>query len=158
MRTPPLLHLGLHNSLSERGAGGVAAASARITLFSPYWLNNRTGEAASWTLCSAAASAGVPPPQLLSWVPPANRWSCCGCAAPRCTPPAGVDLFYQDRLSAPGQPFLFGAALPWDYGEVFTPGGGGACPCTAGWHGSLAGWPALVAPHSAGTLEPADHC
>ena len=36
--------------------------------------------------------------------------------------PAGVDLFYQDRLSAPGHPFLFGAALPWDYGEVFTPG------------------------------------
>ena len=33
-----------------------------------------------------------------------------------------MDLFYQDRLSAPGQPFLFGAALPWDFGEVFTPG------------------------------------
>ncbi len=48
VRTPPLLHLGLHNSLSERGAGGAAAGSARITLFSPYWLNNRTGEAASW--------------------------------------------------------------------------------------------------------------
>ena len=33
-----------------------------------------------------------------------------------------MDLLYQDRLSAPGQPFLFGAALPWDFGEVFTPG------------------------------------
>jgi hypothetical protein len=37
----------------------------------------------------------------------------------------GVDLFYQDRMSAPGHPFLFGAALPWDFGEVFTPGAAG---------------------------------
>lgn len=75
MRSPPLLHLGLHNTLTDGNAG--ALGSCRVTLYAPYWLNNRTG----------------------------------------------VDLFYQDRTSAPGQPFLFGAALPWDYGEVFTPGG-----------------------------------
>lgn len=33
-----------------------------------------------------------------------------------------MDLFYRDHLSAPGQPLLLGAPLPWDYGEVFTPG------------------------------------
>ena len=37
--------------------------------------------------------------------------------------PPGVDLFYKDKESAPGQPLLFGAALPWDFGEVYTPGG-----------------------------------
>lgn len=42
-----------------------------------------------------------------------------------------MDLFYQDRLSAPGQPLLLGHALPWDYGEVFTPGG-----CLGGGSGS----------------------
>ncbi len=35
---------------------------------------------------------------------------------------AGVDLFYKDKASAPNQALLFGAALPWDFGEVFTPG------------------------------------
>lgn len=40
-----------------------------------------------------------------------------------CPHSAGVDLFYKDKASAPGQPLLFGAALPWDFSEVFTPGG-----------------------------------
>ena len=33
-----------------------------------------------------------------------------------------MDLFYKDKASAPNQALLFGAALPWDFGEVFTPG------------------------------------
>lgn len=68
------MFLGVHNSLTdtETPAGG----SCRITLYSPYWLNNRTG----------------------------------------------VDLFYKDHTSAPGNPLLLGAPLPWDFGEVFTPG------------------------------------
>lgn len=74
VRTPPLMFLGVHNSLTdtETPAGG----SCRVTLYSPYWLNNRTG----------------------------------------------VDLFYKDHTSAPGNPVLLGAPLPWDFGEVFTPG------------------------------------
>ena len=76
VRSPPVMWLGVHNSrIDVEGASGCT----RITLYAPYWLNNRTG----------------------------------------------VDLFYQDRASAPGNPLLFGAALPWDYGEVFTPGGWG---------------------------------
>lgn len=72
-RAPPLLLLGVHNSLADAGvAGGVC----RLTLYAPYWLNNRTG----------------------------------------------VDLFYQDQASAPGNPFLLGAPLPWEYGEVIAPG------------------------------------
>ncbi|KAL6785838.1 hypothetical protein ACKKBG_A00370 [Auxenochlorella protothecoides x Auxenochlorella symbiontica] len=34
----------------------------------------------------------------------------------------GVDLFTRDRASAPAQRWLLGAALPWDHGEVFSPG------------------------------------
>ena len=41
MRTPPLLHLGMHNSLNDGEAG--SSGSCRVTLYSPYWLNNRTG-------------------------------------------------------------------------------------------------------------------
>eukprot|EP00887_Chlorella_sp_A99_P007742 scaffold20.g7742.t1 len=73
VRSPPVMFLGVHSS--RQGPEGHSGCT-RITLYAPYWLNNRTG----------------------------------------------VDLFYKDRASAPGQPFLFGAALPWDYGEVFTPG------------------------------------
>jgi hypothetical protein len=57
-------------------AEAAQAGVCRVTLFVPFWLNNRTG----------------------------------------------VDLFYRDRHSAPPQPLLLGASLPWDYGEVFTPG------------------------------------
>lgn len=34
----------------------------------------------------------------------------------------GVDLFFKDPECAPPNPFVFGAALPWGYGEVFAPG------------------------------------
>lgn len=45
-------------------------------------------------------------------------------------PSPGVDLFYQDRLSAPGQALLLGQPLPWDFGEVYTPGGRSQQGCT----------------------------
>ena len=41
MRTPPLLHLGLHNTLSDPDSA--ASGSCHVTLYAPYWLNNRTG-------------------------------------------------------------------------------------------------------------------
>jgi hypothetical protein len=44
VRTPPLLHLGMHNSLNDDDC--TASGSSRVTLFAPYWLNNRTGGAA----------------------------------------------------------------------------------------------------------------
>lgn len=157
-----MLNLGLHNSLSERGAVGAAAGSARLTLFSPYWLNNRTGEVVAGCSLPASPTAAARPHTSSPHAPPANRAACRRADAPRpaatppCTalpPPAGVDLFYQDHLSAPGQPFLFGAALPWDYGEVFTPGGsailralGGQEAPEAGLQGSgwTSGWPTKV--------------
>ena len=51
VRAPAVLHLGLHNSLSEADAS--CGGSCTITLFAPYWFNNRTGEAAAWCLCTA---------------------------------------------------------------------------------------------------------
>lgn len=41
MRAPPVLHLGLHNSLADSDAP--TGGSCQVTLFAPYWLNNRTG-------------------------------------------------------------------------------------------------------------------
>jgi len=74
VRAPPVLHVGVYNSLAdqERHQAGVS----RITLYVPSWMNNRTG----------------------------------------------VDLFYQDKASAPHHPILLGHSVPWDFGEVFTPG------------------------------------
>ena len=43
VRSPPVLYLGLFNSLEEKAAESQSGA-LRITLYAPYWLNNRTGE------------------------------------------------------------------------------------------------------------------
>ena len=78
-------------------------------------------------------------------------------------PCSGVDLFYQDRLSAPGQPLLLGHPLPWDYGEVFTPGRQGqglattwlrAVGCRSQWCVSVCN-AAFNAPGAAACAEPA---
>lgn len=90
MRAPAVLHLGLHNSLSEADAS--CGGSCTITLFAPYWFNNRTGEAAAWRLCtegvqaSLAALSGLMlrlsrarylrPTSLALPCPPAQAWTC----------------------------------------------------------------------------------
>ena len=112
MRAPPLLHIGLHNSRSEAAAGTQQYGSVRITLFSPYWLNNRTGGCCCRPPalpCTGRVGAVSRAPA--SWLK-------------RGRPPAlaGVDLMYRDQASVPRSPFLLGFALPWDHGEVFTPG------------------------------------
>jgi len=125
VRAPAVLHLGLHNSLSEVDAS--CGGSCTVTLFAPYWFNNRTGGLEAVGALVGVGGGGQPawysslehapgglahhldPTSLL----PTNRFT-------------GVDLFYQDRLSAPAQPLLLGHPLPWDYGEMFTPGG---CCC-----------------------------
>lgn len=43
-----MLHVGLHNTLSDGDAP--TGGSCKVTFFSPYWLNNRTGALAG--LCA----------------------------------------------------------------------------------------------------------
>lgn len=41
VRAPPILHVGVHNTLADQKLE--QAGVCRITLYSPFWLNNRTG-------------------------------------------------------------------------------------------------------------------
>lgn len=58
MRSPPVLYLGVYNSLEEKRPES-GSGSVRITLFAPYWLNNRTGEGGAQQ--GSAVSSGPPP-------------------------------------------------------------------------------------------------
>lgn len=58
MRSPPVLYLGVHSSLGEKAAGESLSGVTRITLYAPYWLNNRTG---GWRMGGGRDGGREPP-------------------------------------------------------------------------------------------------
>lgn len=63
-RAPLVLYLGVYNSLEEKQAESVSGV-CRVTLFAPYWINNRTGGWLGWAVRLAGVGRGRLPVELI---------------------------------------------------------------------------------------------